>query len=134
MAPSTEDTSLSVRPAPPPLPATTEDLLARRRHRDTRSLIDDTEEVHQALWEDPNYRKYFNAGYNDQAVEGSTAADDFMAVSMVRAKAQEMGTQSVATAKIHDLVLALHRVAGRYEGLSRKERRAMVNGGGTAAA
>ena len=127
-------TDLSVRTAPLPLPATTEELLARRRHRDTRSLIDDTEEVHQALWVDPNYRRYFNAGYNDQAVEGSTAADDFMAVSMVRAKAQEMGIQSVATANIHNLVLALHRVAGRYEGLSRKERRATVNGGGTAAA
>jgi hypothetical protein len=107
--------------------------MARRRHKDIRSLIDETEEVHQVLWEEQEYRKYFNAAYNDQAVEGSLAADDFMAVSMVRAKAQEMGIQSVATVKIHDLTIALHRVAGRYEGLTRKERRAVVNGGRTTA-
>ena len=124
---------LNVRPALPPLPSTTQGLMARRRHKDIRSLIDETEEVHQVLWEEQEYRKYFNAAYNDQAVEGSLAADDFMAVSMVRAKAQEMGIQSVATVKIHDLTIALHRVAGRYEGLTRKERRAVVNGGRTTA-
>jgi hypothetical protein len=124
---------LSVRPALPPLPATTEDLIARRRHKEVRSLIDDAEEVHQVLWEDQEYRKYFNAAYNDQAVEGSLDADDFMAVSMIRAKAREMGIQSVATAQIHKLTIALHRVAGRYEGLTRKERRAVVNGGRTTA-
>jgi hypothetical protein len=110
-------------------------LIARRRHKDVRSLIDQTEEVHQLLWEDPEYRQYFNAAYNDQAVEGSLIADDFMAVSKIKAKAkaQEVGNQSVAAAKIHDLTIALHRVAGRYEGLTRKERRAMVNGSSTSA-
>jgi hypothetical protein len=106
--------------------------MARRRHKDVRSLIDDTDKVNQALWEDPQYRQYFNAGYNDQAVEGSLAADDHRAASMVKTKAQEMGIESVATAKDHHLVIALHRVLGRY-GLTRKERRAAMNGAGSTA-
>src|SRR5215510_1501883 len=121
---------LSVRPAPPPLPATQQDLLARRRRRFTPSLIDEAQEVHEALWEDAEYRKYFNAAYNEQAVEGSLEADDFMATMMVRNKAREMGLLLAANATIHDLTIAMHRVAGRYEGLTRKERRAVINGGG----
>jgi len=83
------------------------------------------ESIHILLWENERYRTLLKALYNELAIEGSLAADDFAAATMIREKALEMcdlEMRDVGTAKLADISKALGVVLRRYWA-SRKQRR-----------
>lgn len=115
------------RPAVPPLPATRDDLIAQRRTQSTKVLNDYVDEVYLILWDDPEFRKYLEAVYNEEAVEGSTKADDLEAARVIREYAKANSIPMLPSKKLETIAKALNVVTRRYR-TSRKERRSMIGG------
>lgn len=92
-------------------------------------LNDLVEIVHRKLVEDNLYVDLLNATYDELAVEGSLAADNFMAALMIRNKAKEMQLSDVYEEKLANIVVALNIVLRRYRA-DRKSRREHVKGDG----
>jgi hypothetical protein len=67
------------------------------------------------------------AVYDEQAVEGSLAADNIEAARMIREKAKTIEDHSLAHEKLATISKSLGVVLRRYH-LSRKERRQIVDG------
>ena len=111
----------------PPLPATVEGLIAQRRSPASKTLNDHVEELHLKLWADADYRKALEAVYDEEAVEGSIAADNFVASQMIRARAKDDGNTFVESRKLHTITRALKVVMRRYH-ISRNERALMIGG------
>jgi hypothetical protein len=109
---------------PPALPENIEDWT--RYTKAERTLNDLVEEVHRALVAEPEYRALLRAVTDGQAVEGSLAMDDALAVQMVRKKAVELKSE-VANEKLGPIKQALGVVLRRYH-QSRKQRRNMIGG------
>lgn len=103
------------------LPATTQDLMSMRKSMRERTLNDHVEDVHVALWDDPAYHRALEAVYDEDAVEGSLAADNFLAATMIREHARANGNLYLKDKKLATIVKALNVVLKRY-GISRKER------------
>jgi hypothetical protein len=120
-----------LRPAPPELPATKSDLSALLRYKQRKTIIDYVMEINETLWEDPEYQKYLEAIFDEQAVTGSVDTDHFVAAQMIKAKAREMGMVQLQNEKEWAIVKALRRVLGRYEKMSLQERREIAMGTGT---
>lgn len=116
-----------VKPSAPALPTSVDKFLALRKLKAKRTLNDQIEDVHLHLIEVDGYVSYLNAVYDEQAVEGSLSADNVMAAMMLREKAVEMGNSELGKEKLASISKALGVVLRRY-GLSRKERRNMVDG------
>ena len=118
-----------IRPAAPKLPATVQELLAGRKSLRFRSLNDDVDDLHLKLWENLEYRKYFEPIWREDTVEGSFIADDVSAAGMLRAFACSIENkdyyQLAARAKLQAIVRSLHVVCKRLS-VSRQERRRMV--------
>jgi len=115
----------------PPLPATRADLDTHLTYKRGRTLIDKVQEYNALLWEEPEYQKYLAAGFDEQSVTGRTDFDDYEAAKLIQAKAHERGDESVANEKTSAVVKALRRVlGGRYEGVSRRDRREAAEGNG----
>ncbi|MGD9617437.1 MAG: hypothetical protein AB7H90_20255 [Alphaproteobacteria bacterium] len=113
--------------SPVPLPPTRGDLAVLRKLKaKLKPLNDQVEEVFEQLIEDEKFNRYLQAVYDEQAVEGSLAADNIGAAIMIREKALELG-YSLADEKWATISKALGVVLRRY-GLSRKERKNTVNG------
>ena len=115
------------RPKAIPLPATVEDMLAQRRTMAGRTLNDYVEDLHIKLWSSPAYQQVLAAVYDEDAVEGSLAADNLMAAQMLRKQAQQDGVAQVSNRKLATIVKALNVVLRRYH-LSRKERSMTIGG------
>jgi len=114
--------------SPVPLPSTRGDLAVLRKLKaKLKPLNDQVEEVVEQLIEDAKFNRYLQAVYDEQAVEGSLAADNIGAAIMIREKALELGYSSLADEKWATISKALGVVLRRY-GLSRKERKNTVNG------
>lgn len=92
-----------------------------------RTLNDLVEEMHLSLCEDEKYQSLLYAVHDSQAVEGSQAADNFAAASMIREKAKAKGSVVLMREKLHTINLALGVVLRRY-GQDRKTRRNMIGG------
>jgi hypothetical protein len=121
----------TLRHAPPPLPATKADLATHMTYKRARTIIDDVQEVNALLWEDSEYQKYLRPVFNEEAITGSCEDDLFMAALMIKAKAREIGMESLANAKETAIKKALKRVlGGRYEGVYYKHRREAAEGNG----
>jgi hypothetical protein len=112
---------------PPELPTKIEDWT--RFLKSQRTINDNVEDVHRTLVNgDQNevYLRYLFAVYDEQAVEGSLAADNIEAARMIRDYARqhdgELGREKLAT-----IAKALGVVLRRYHS-SRQERRQMVAG------
>ena len=120
----------NLRPSAPPLPATVQDLDAMRKlKKPLISLNDIVEEINRKLWDDPDYQRYLSAIWPDETIEGSFVHDDTRAVMMIQKYANEHGIIIPPTSnKLSPLVKSLHVVLGRRHGLSRQERRNMVQG------
>lgn len=114
-----------IRPAAPPLPAAIEEW--HRKLKAERTLNDQIEDVHRMLVEDEDYIAYLKPIYDEQAVEGSLAADNIMAAEMIRERAKKIDGSEVAKEKLATISKSLGVVLRRY-GASRKERRQMVHG------
>ena len=118
------DTSLV---SPVPLPSSRGDLAVLRKLKaKLKPLNDQVEEVLLVLIEDEKFYNYLQAVYDEQAVEGSLAADNIGAAMMIRDKALELG-YPLAQEKWATISKALGVVLRRY-GLSRKERKNTVYG------
>lgn len=112
-----------------PLPATVEEMLSRRTMPDRRTLNDHVDDIHKALWGvDDEYRRLLDAVYDEDAVEGSLAADNYLAAKVIRDYAIKDGRNPyVAGKKLATLVKALNVVLRRYH-MTRKERAITVAG------
>lgn len=119
----TEVTRLPVAP----LPATVEAMLAQRRTTAGRTLNDYVEDLHVKLWSSAAYQQTLDAVYDEDAVEGSLAADNLMAAQMLRELARKESVPQVANRKLATIVKALNVVLRRYR-LTRKERALTIGG------
>jgi hypothetical protein len=94
----------------------------------SRTINDLVEDIHTALVDkNGDYLKYLDAVYDEQAQEGSLAADNTLAAMMIRDEAKKRNVPRVADAKLATIVKSLNVVLRRY-GVSRTERRNMVGG------
>jgi hypothetical protein len=113
---------------PPPLPVASKDW--KRFTKTQRTLNDHVEEVHKALLDSDQgeqYRAFLFAVYDEQAVEGSLAADNVLSAKMIREWAEKEENQELTREKPATIAKALGVVLRRYHE-SRKERRQMVDG------
>ena len=123
-----EDRRLRSELRPPPLPATRNALIEQRSVPLRITLNDLVEEIHLKLWDTQEYQDYIDAVYDEQAVEGSLAADNIKAAEMIRDYAREQKSDNkLATQKLATISKALGVVLRRYD-ISRKERRDMIHG------
>lgn len=119
--------SKSLKPLPPSLPETVEEFRARRKVVTKKTLNDTVEEYHLKLYDRDDYSRLLYAVYDEQAVEGSLAADNILAASMLREEARRDGNVELSREKLATIAKSLGVVLRRY-GESRKERRNMVGG------
>ncbi len=113
---------------PPQLPATLEKW--ERFIQTERTINDLVEDAHRALIKGEHsvdYRRFLWAVYDEQAVEGSLAADNIESARMIREWAAEADSHELAREKLATIAKALGVVLRRYHA-SRKERRQMVDG------
>ena len=111
-----------------PLPASTSDLIAQRKLKQVfRSLNDQVEEFHLRLWQAEAYREYLDAVYDEDAVEGSLAADNLKAAEMIRDAATKSGNNDLGAKKLATIVKSLKIVKRRYN-IDRRYRRETVGG------
>jgi len=115
------------KPAPHPLPITKEELEAHLKVFHEPTLNDVVHSYHVAMWEDPQYHRYLDAVYDEDAVEGSLALDNGEAARMIRERAIAADDQRLASKKLATISKALNVVLRRY-GISRKERAREVAG------
>lgn len=117
------------KPLPPALPESVSDLVQLRKSEAKRTLNDQVEEIHLSLYDSHDkYTEYLYAVYDEQAIEGSLAADNFKAAEIIREEAKKRGKVEVARQKLATIVKSLNIVLRRYNGCSRKERRNMIGG------
>ena len=109
------------------LPPTVEELLAQRKPMVGRTLNDYVEDIHVKLWPDSNYQKLLEAVYDEDAVEGSLAADNLEAATMIRDFARRETIPQVAGRKKATIVKAMNVVLRRYH-MARMERAVMLGG------
>jgi hypothetical protein len=112
---------------PIPLPSTVEDLVAARKIAQVKTLNDYVDEVHEALWNDEEYRRLLESVYNEDAVEGSLIADDLLAAQMIREYARAKGITYLKDRKLATIVKSLNVVLRRYD-FDRKARANTVSG------
>jgi hypothetical protein len=117
----------ALRPLPAPLPATTEKWLEQRTLKAEPTLNDVVEQLHWKLVNDKLYRSYLEAVWDEDAIEGSLAADNFKAAEMLRLAAKSDNGNIVGTKKLATIVKSMNVVLRRYHN-SRKERRNTVGG------
>jgi hypothetical protein len=120
------DSSKALKPRPSELPATIDDW--QRFLKTERTINDYVEDIHRQLVENPQYRSYLYACWDEQAVEGSLSADNTMAAKMIRDKAIELDVEHLLSReKLATISKSLGVVLRRYHS-SRKERRQLVGG------
>jgi hypothetical protein len=107
------------------LPVSTQDLLAHRKPMRERTLNDHVDDIHVALWEVEEYHRALEAVYDEDAIEGSLAADNLIAAQFIRKYAQDNNNPHVKTKKLATIVKSLNVVLRRY-GITRKERAIQV--------
>ena len=104
------------------LPNTVQDLINARKTKSKMTLNDQIESIHMSLWEEPAYKRYLDAVYSEQAVEGDLFVDDIEAARMIRAYAKEKGVTYVREQKLATIRKSLLVVLRRF-GTTRRERR-----------
>jgi hypothetical protein len=92
-----------------------------------RTLNDHVDDIHRALWTNPQYRRALEAVHDEDAIEGSLAADNLVAATIIRDYARQNGHEHVADKKLATIVKAMSVVLRRY-GISRKERALTIGG------
>jgi hypothetical protein len=106
-----------------PLPATVQDLMARRKVKNLRTFNDEVETIYLMLYEHPKFHSWNEASYDEEAIEGSVYIDGVKAAEMIRDKAVELGNQVVMNAKLAAIVKAVGVVQRRFDGVARNDRR-----------
>lgn len=110
------------------VPATTEDMLKGKVTKTTMTLNDYVEQAYIALYSNEEFQKSIDAVWDEDAVEGSLAADNFIASGMIRDWAKtDNNSPYLEGRKLATIAKSLNVVLRRY-GLSRKQRRTMLHG------
>jgi len=110
----------------PPLPEKIDDWV--RHIKAERTLNDMVEDLHRILVEeDPEYRAYLRATWDQHAITGSLSFDNCKACEKLQVKAKEIGYSEVVDEKLGIINLSLGVVLRRYKA-SRKQRRNTVAG------
>ena len=115
------------KPAPNPLPVTVQDLEARRKVFHQPTLNDRVDAIHVRLWDNEQYRRFLDAVYDEDAVEGSLSADNLFAAMMIRDHAKNHDDPYVASKKAATIAKSLNVICRRY-GIGRRERAREVAG------
>jgi hypothetical protein len=113
---------------PPALPTTLEDWISHLKK--SPSINDLVEDIHKMLIAGDSAKDYIaflSAVYDEQAVEGSLAADNIEAARMIREKSNTIDDHLLQREKLATIAKALGVVLRRYH-FSRKERRQLVDG------
>jgi hypothetical protein len=110
----------------PPLPVTTSEWMDRRKTKAVRTLNDMVEEIHLRLVNNDDYRKYLDAVWDEDAVEGSLSADNYELANLIRAEAIKRESP-IMDKKKATIAKALGVVLRRF-GEDRKTRRNSVHG------
>jgi hypothetical protein len=87
------------------------------------TLIDQVAEALRSLIENEQFRRFIEARFNHEAVEGSLTMDDFQAAVMIRNWAWERGNMELGKTPLAEIKTALTHAMRRYN-MSRKQRRA----------
>ena len=103
------------------LPSTQAELLAMRKAMREPTLNDHIDDLHVILWNDPSYRRALDSVYDEDALEGSLSADNFVAATKLRDYAVAHNNAHVEHRKLATIVKSLAVVLRRY-GITRKER------------
>ena len=112
-----------IHPRGEPLPATTDEWNLRLVAKTKLKLVDEVHQFHLELVNDPEYRKFINPLWNEDAVEGSNKADDLEAAHLIRELAKDQRPNSLtAKATKHAIAGKLGFAQGRHN-LSRRQRR-----------
>src|SRR5262249_42013550 len=120
------------RVAPPPLPTNPDDWIKKIQHK--KSLNDMVDEVFDRLLNNKDIEKrekfvsFLDAVWDEQAIEGARAADNLEAAAMIRQEATDNGPRELAKEKKTTIVKAMNVILRRFDGMSRNERRNMVQG------
>jgi len=111
-----------------PLPATVADMLARKSPT-LQNLNDHVDAIHVKLFSsDQKYQQLLDAVYDEEAQEGSLAADNIMAAIMIRTYAKKDDADLyVGSKKLATIVKSLNVCLRRYH-MTRKERAVSVGG------
>ena len=117
----------ALRPVPPSLPDTVAEFRTLRKGQIQHTLNDVVEQYHLKLYDNEDYTRLLYAVYDEQAVEGSLAADNIEAARMLRLAAQQENNIVLAREKLATISKSLGVVLRRY-GSSRRERRDMIGG------
>lgn len=110
------------------LPATVAELSSLRKSVRVHNLNDEVDDINTRLWENPDYRKWFEALWMSDTIEGSFHDDDHEAARMIREYAEHNHFPLAASAKLASIVKSLGVVHRRFTGMSRKERQQSVRG------
>jgi hypothetical protein len=118
----------AIRPAPIPLPATREEMIANKKTKTVFSLNDAVEVIHLALYgENDDYMRFLNPVYPESSEEGWLVLDDAAAAHIVKDYAGDHEMPLVVREKTAAIIKALRVVWRRY-GISRDERAGKVGG------
>jgi hypothetical protein len=79
-----------------------------------KTLNDQVEDIHIALYNNEQYRAFLGTAYNGRTVEGSLVTDIIMATQMIRDEAKRCGS-GVAKEKLARIRKALGVVLRRYD-------------------
>jgi hypothetical protein len=115
---------------PVPLPNTVTELESRRIISTGPNLNTDMDRVVRALWENPDFRKWLNACWDSEALEGAKVADDFMATEMIREYCQRKDFPElhyIGRKNLWTIRQSMNVVLRRF-GMSRKQRAQTVAG------
>jgi hypothetical protein len=86
--------------------------------------------VVRALWENPDFRKWLNACWDSEALEGAKVADDFRAADMIQAYCQRKEFPElhyIGRKNLWTIRSSMNVVLRRF-GMSRKQRAQTVAG------
>ena len=102
-------------------------LAIRRMKAALRPLNESVAEIHYGLCDNQDYLRFFEAVYDEQAVEGSLAADNLSAARMLRERAKDLNIEAVAHSKLATLSKCLGVIL-RRDRMSRKDSRNTLDG------
>lgn len=122
----------NLRPTTIPLPATAAEW--KRKVKVTRTINDEMEDIHLALWDAEDeevrnrYHMLLDAVWDDETVEGSQSCDNHEAAQMVRETARAISPKHPLARKNISCLKKVHQVVLRRYGLDRQTRRNMLHG------
>ena len=109
-----------------PLPATREELMARLKTKEDRTLNDYVYDIVLAIFDRPEFQKFWAATYDVAAVEGDLKLEDGKMAEQIKAYAVDHKIERVLPEKTYTIVKSMNVVLRKFD-LDRKSRRLAVH-------